>query len=263
MVKQINKTELSKLLGIKNLRRLTLEKIEEKLLKQCYVLHKVEKIGREIIYTIEYQEQDFSINDYVEDEFNVKDGGKFMEHTNERIKSIKKDIPMSAREISEKINTTRQTCYNYDKKLEEKGVISKDGYEKVYLQDQDTQPINFIISEDMLAKLRQDWIKYIQPLYKGEKCELCGSTERLEVHHINAFSRMLNESIEELGMNENNFDFELLRKYFIGKQHKEGKYITLCKCCHLYEVHGGHVVLKYKINEDNKFYKMLLGEGVI
>ena len=265
MEKKINKKEIAELLGksYPTIKRWKEEKLQEELKKNCWVVINKKKIGREVIYTLEYQEQDFNINVYVEEEFNVRDGGKFIKHVNERIKSIKKGVPTSAREIGEKINTTRKTCYNYDKKLEEIGLISKDGYEKVYLQNQDIQPINPIINKDMLAKLRQDWIKYIQPLYKDEKCELCGGVEHLEVHHINAFSRMLNESIEELNMNEDNLDFELLRKYFIGKQHKEGRYITLCKCCHLTDVHGGYMVVKYKINEENEFYKILLRKGVV
>lgn len=132
--RRVNKTELAELLGIhsKSISRLTLEKIEEKLLKNCYVLHKVEKVGREMIYTIEYQEQNFNINDYVESEFNIKNTGKFMEHTNERVKSIKEDIPMSAESIGRKIDIPKNTCVDWDNKLEKKGVISKMNEEFLY-----------------------------------------------------------------------------------------------------------------------------------
>ena len=128
MVKQINKTELSKLLGIKNLRRLTLEKIEEKLLKQCYVLHKVEKIGREMIYTIEYQEQDFNINNYMEDEFNVKNGENFVNYSKERLENAENNIPATRKEICEKTGTATATAKRYDKKLIQKEVIKEDDY---------------------------------------------------------------------------------------------------------------------------------------
>lgn len=128
MEKKINKTELSKLLGIKNLRKLTLEKIEEKLLKHCYILHKVEKVGREVIYTIEYQEQDFNINDYMEDEFNVKNGENFVNYSKERLGNAENNIPVTRKEICEKTGTATATAKRYDKKLIQKEVIKEDDY---------------------------------------------------------------------------------------------------------------------------------------
>lgn len=68
---------------------------------------------------------------------------------------------------------------------------------------------------------------------------------------------MLNDTIKELDMNEDNFNLELLRQTFIGKQHLRGKYVTLCKKCHLGDVHGHYYVRTYKVNKDNEFYKMI------
>lgn len=175
MTKVVNKTELAEIVGIKNLRRLTLEQIEERLLKQCWVLKKVEKVGRSKMYTIEYEEQDFSINNYVEDEFNVRDGGKFMEHTSERVKSIKEERPMSAKQISEKIGMTRQTSYNYDRKLEEKGIIQKSKNCYYLVKDKKTGEVAITTEEAYM----NFW-----SINKASKKELSDLYKRLEAGEI-------------------------------------------------------------------------------
>lgn len=127
---KVNKTELSELLKMhpKSVSRLTLEQLEKKLLNECWQLISIDKEGRSIIYTLEYHEQDFNINNFVENEFNVKEGKKFMCHTSLRFKSIEDDIPITRKEIGDKVGVSEVTINNYDKKLEEKEIIQKDGF---------------------------------------------------------------------------------------------------------------------------------------
>ena len=101
------------------------ERLKEELLRNCWKVTDIYKQGRNKIFVLEYEEQNFDVVDYVENEFNVRNGDKFMEHTSARVKSIQEDKPMSATQISEKINISKQTSYNYDSKLEEKGIIQK------------------------------------------------------------------------------------------------------------------------------------------
>lgn len=172
---QVNKTELGKLLGIKNLRRLTTEDIERRLLKQCWKLLKIEKQGRSVMYTLEYQERDFDIKNYVEEEFNVKKGGKFVEHTGERVKSIKEDRPMSPESIGKKIGVPKQTCVDWDDKLEKKGVISKTQDEFLYYfkyKDGKCVQVDKNIYENY-CKINKVILSEMQDLYKRrEKREI-------------------------------------------------------------------------------------------
>ena len=127
-MKEVTTKELSELLDIKSIRRLSEEQLRDKLKKLCYKLVKKEKRGRNVMYTLKYEEQDFDINEYVEDEYKVKEGGKFVKHTRIRVDGIEKDTPKTRKEISEEVGVTEKTIKNYDKKLEEKEVIKKDGY---------------------------------------------------------------------------------------------------------------------------------------
>ena len=127
-MKEVTTKELSELLGIKSIRQLSEAQLKEKLRKLCYQLVKKEKRGRNVMYTLKYEEQDFDINEYVEDEYKIKEGGKFVKHTKIRVDGIEKDTPKTRKEISEEVGVTEKTIKNYDKKLEEKEVIKKDGY---------------------------------------------------------------------------------------------------------------------------------------
>lgn len=127
-MKEVTTKELSELLGIKSIRQLSETQLKEKLRKLCYKLVKKEKRGRNVMYTLKYEEQDFDINEYVEDEYKVKEGRKFVKHTKIRVDGIEKDTPKTRKEISEEVGVTEMTINNYDKKLEEKEVIKKDGY---------------------------------------------------------------------------------------------------------------------------------------
>ena len=86
-------------------------------------------------------------------------------------------------------------------------------------------------------KCREDFKIYIRSkLIKG-KCEMCGCEENLIVHHTIRFIDLFNETVEEIGLNNE----ELFRNVMLAKQIKS-KLITLCPKCHKNihkEIHGG------------------------
>lgn len=259
MIKKVNKKELSNIIGVSasNIHKLSEGKIKEKLANNCWELLVYKKEGRQIIYTLEYKEQTFNIKEYSKENFQVKNGEKFVNYSKVKITHIEQDKPATRKEVASYVGVSERTAYRYDKKLEEKGVISKGDKVKVFLKEQATEPINPLITPSMVTKLRGDWSNYIQPYHLEDECNICGSHDNLEVHHIIPFSKMLNDTIKELNMNEDNFNLELLRQTFIGKQHLRGKYVTLCKRCHLGDIHGYYYVRTYKVNKDNEFYKMI------
>lgn len=130
MEKKINKKEIAELLGksYPTIKRWKEEKLQEELKKNCWVVVNKEKIGREVIYTLEYQEQDFNINVYMEGEFNVKNGENFMNYSKERLENAENNIPATRKEICEKTGTATATAKRYDKKLIQKEVIKEDDY---------------------------------------------------------------------------------------------------------------------------------------
>lgn len=129
-MKEVNKKELAVLLGksYSTIRKWDDKKIGKELQKQCWKIISTHKTGNKVTFILEYEEQDFDINEYVEDEYKVKEGGKFVKHTRIRVDGIEKDTPKTRKEISEEVGVTEKTIKNYDKKLEEKEVIKKDGY---------------------------------------------------------------------------------------------------------------------------------------
>lgn len=86
--------------------------------------------------------------------------------------------------------------------------------------------------------LRNKIVKYFNPLVIKDKCEVCGSIEALEVHHVYQFKDMLVDVLNELQLEYKDSDdyteLELLniKEKMLGK-HLNYKYMTLCKNCHL------------------------------
>ena len=93
---------------------------------------------------------------------------------------------------------------------------------------------------DLSKYLRKDFRRYIVPLVKKNKCEVCGSKTNLEIHHLYSFTIMLNDTLKELKLEYKDTDkyndIELLniREKMLGK-HLRYKYQTLCKDCHIEE----------------------------
>lgn len=103
--------------------------------------------------------------------------------------------------------------------------------------------------------LRSEIGNYFIPLVRKNKCEICGATENLEVHHIYQFVDMLNDVLNELNLEFKYVDeyteLELLNieEKMLGK-HLYYNYKTLCRNCHLkeslniYRTHRGYRIKK-------------------
>ena len=77
------------------------------------------------------------------------------------------------------------------------------------------------------------------PLVKKDKCEICDSTDKLEVHHETQFIHMLEDTLELLNLKYQELDKyteeELMSiKLTILGMHLESKFLTLCTVCHKY-----------------------------
>ena len=116
------------------------------------------------------------------------------------------------------------------------------------------------------VKLRSDYTNYIRPLFIKNKCDLCGDTEDLELHHHKQFDSMLRETLKELNLQyydttESYTDIQvrLIRNIMLGKQVR-CKYNTLCSKCHS-KVHNGEQAKEYynikAIEKENKHKKYI------
>lgn len=85
--------------------------------------------------------------------------------------------------------------------------------------------------------LRGNFSRYIRPLFIKNECEVCKTTDNLELHHEIQFSELLNETLKELKLKYNdteyyiNQELKLINNIMLGKQVKL-KYKTLCTRCH-------------------------------
>ena len=80
-------------------------------------------------------------------------------------------------------------------------------------------------------RCRLDFKVYLRDMLLKDRCELCGTTENLILHHEKSFSKMIDETINEVGME----NIQLFRQVMLFKQIME-KNITLCEECHK-EIH--------------------------
>lgn len=98
------------------------------------------------------------------------------------------------------------------------------------------------------------WNKFVH-LVKKDKCEVCGSTENLQVHHIYPFIQMVNDTLVELGLERKHIneytDLELknIREKVMGK-HLLYTYQTLCVHCHISGVHKKHKEVEFSIDDE-------------
>jgi len=93
------------------------------------------------------------------------------------------------------------------------------------------------------------------PLVKKDKCEICDSTDKLEVHHETQFIHMLEDTLELLNLkyqelNKYSEEELMLIRFTIFGMHLENKYLTLCEICHK-EIHknkrnNSKIVSKFK-----------------
>ena len=80
-------------------------------------------------------------------------------------------------------------------------------------------------------RCRLDFKVYLRDMLLKDRCELCGTTENLILHHEKSFSKMIDETINEVGME----NIQLFRQVMLAKQIMTNS-ITLCEECHK-EVH--------------------------
>lgn len=78
----------------------------------------------------------------------------------------------------------------------------------------------------------------IRHLLIKDKCENCGATEKLELHHCTQFIELLYETLKELGLDYkddiseyNDNELDKISNILLGKQ-LQIEYKTLCKECH-------------------------------
>lgn len=95
----------------------------------------------------------------------------------------------------------------------------------------------------LYARLREQFAIYqAKPVLKrdGNKCQLCGSTHKLQVHHIKPFKDIFEEILSEHGDLDIKTDEEKLFKIMINDRRLNdlNNLITYCKECHLFKVHG-------------------------
>lgn len=85
--------------------------------------------------------------------------------------------------------------------------------------------------------LRAYFGKNLRPLLIKDKCQICGSTENLHLHHIDRFHNLLMETLEQLQLNElntddyNKYELNLITDIMLAKQLRID-YKTLCSKCH-------------------------------
>ena len=106
---------------------------------------------------------------------------------------------------------------------------------------------------------------YLRQLIIKEKCETCGKTERLELHHIIPFSQLLEKCLNKLNYkyykdkkNYSEDELENITNWMLGVQLKI-KYMTVCKKCHINahnEKNGGFS----KVNNNYKKYRDVIKE---
>ena len=104
---------------------------------------------------------------------------------------------------------------------------------------------------DLRLYERNKFNQYIVPIYKKDKCECCGTTEDLDLHHEDRFIDSLRKTLKIFNLEEKDTDeytkeeLNIITNYMLGMQVKQ-KYKTLCGKCHAKE----HSTL---INYDEKY----------
>ncbi len=105
--------------------------------------------------------------------------------------------------------------------------------------------------DELIIKLRAEFNNHIRPIKINNQCEFCGSCDDLHLHHIDTFSNLLDETLENLNIDvysENFTDSEVenINNIMLGKQLRS-RFTTLCKNCHK-EVHkDGYIKARDKL----------------
>ena len=123
------------------------------------------------------------------------------------------------------------------------------------------------LEQKLRLDLANKWTKYV----RKDTCEICGSTENLDLHHEIPFTVLLEETLNDLNLEYNqNIEFYteeqlmLIEQLFIGKHYYYNAHLTLCKRCHS-ELHKTIGVYSIKFNmtlkpENGKSYQKLMAD---
>jgi hypothetical protein len=85
---------------------------------------------------------------------------------------------------------------------------------------------------------RVKFAQKLRPLLIKSKCEGCGKTENLELHHMKLFNEIIKESLNDLQLQYKNtmkytqLELDLITNVVLGK-HLNIEYLTLCEKCHI------------------------------
>lgn len=95
----------------------------------------------------------------------------------------------------------------------------------------------------LYARLREYFkVNLISKVIKrdGKKCQMCGDTHNLHVHHIKHFKDIFNEILDEHKELDIQKDQDKLYDIMINDERMNdlNNLITYCKECHLFKVHG-------------------------
>ena len=117
---------------------------------------------------------------------------------------------------------------------------------------------------DIKTHLRSILAQKFIPLVKKDKCELCDSTDRLEVHHDTQFIVILEETLKELNLeikedikDYSEKDLNMIINIILGK-HLQLQYLTLCNNCHI-NIHKNNKIIGS--GWDKYLYKLELNKN--
>lgn len=219
-MKELNKKEIAELLGksYNTITKWSTDRLSRELKKNCWEVVEIKKVGRERIFVLEYKEHEMNIDDFIEGEFNVRNSKKFLAHTDLRVKSIKDNIPMSPETISKNIGVSKNASVTWDKKLESKGVISKNDNEYLYYFK---YPTGEVIQVEEGSYRNYCCVNYIvlaekQDLYS--RYDKGGISRRYLEVSIDALNDKLKDGIKayklsKYELNEGNVCYQVIKKY--------------------------------------------------
>jgi len=110
---------------------------------------------------------------------------------------------------------------------------------------------------DLKAYERMKIKNIIIPLFIKDRCESCGLTNNLEMHHQKQFVEMLRESLDRL-----NYKYNLMTEDYTEEElinitdmllgiHIQSTYTTLCEKCHT-EIHSSGDLIAHFLKEKKK-----------
>ena len=117
---------------------------------------------------------------------------------------------------------------------------------------------------DIKTHLRSILAQKFIPLVKKDKCEICDSTDKLEVHHETQFIVILEDTLKELNLeikedikDYSEKDLNMITNIILGK-YLHLQYLTLCNNCHI-NIHKNNKIIGS--GWDKYLYKLELNKN--